>query len=304
MLKEHQPPLGVEDQVKNLKEIGLIVKNDEETATLLNDISYFRIVKGYSLGLKDKETGLYKKDVSFDSLKQLYIFNAKLRYIIFPEIEKVEINLRCRIANYFSLKYGVLGYLDEKNFENSSYHNEFLKDIQEEIARNSKAPFVKNFRNNYAGGELPFYAVVELLSFGTLSKLFKNMKNVDKKAISKMYGVGYTYIESWIEHLAFVRNICAHYGRLYNINLNKSPVLFDEYSKLGISNLRIYATLICLKHLLPNNDHWKKFVARIGELLNDFPEVQKGLMGFPNAGAVWGEILLLPIEEIRRRIKE
>jgi len=304
MLKEHQTPLGVEDQVENLKNIGLVVKDEEETKKLLNDISYFRIVKGYSLGLKDKATGLYKDNISFDSLKQLYIFNAKLRYIIFPEIEKVEINLRCRIANYFSLKYGVLGYLNPSNFESEKYHDEFLEDLKAEIVRNSKAPFVKNFRNNYVGGELPFYAVVELLSFGTLSKLFKNMKNVDKKAISKLYGVGYTYIESWIEHLAFVRNICAHYGRLYNINLSKTPVLFNEYSQLGISNLRVYSTLICLKHLLPNNDHWMRFVARIGELLNDFPEVQKVLMGFPKDGEVWGEILLLPISEIRNRIKD
>ena len=303
MLKKQQKPLEVKDQVKNLKSIGLIIKDENEAEKLLNDISYFRIVKGYSLGLKDKETGLYKKEVSFDSLKQLYLFNAKLRYIIFPEIEKVEINLRCRMANYFSLKYGVLGYLNVNNFGNPKYHTDFLKDIQIEIARNSKMPFVKNFKNNYDGGELPFYAVVELLSFGTLSKLFKNMKNEDKKAIAKIYGIKYTYIQSWIEHLAFVRNICAHYGRLYNINFSKSPLLFSEYSKLGVSNLRVYATLICLKHLLSNDDHWERFVARIGELLMDYPEVQKGLMGFPKDGDYWGEILLLPIDEIRKIIR-
>lgn len=150
---------------------------------------------------------------------------------------------------------------------------------------------------------MPFYAVVELLSFGTLSKLFKNMKNEDKKAIANIYGIKYTYIQSWIEHLAFVRNICAHYGRLYNINFSKSPLLFSEYSKLGVSNLRVYATLICLKHLLPNDDHWERFVARIGELLMDYPEAQKDLMGFPKDGDDWGEILLLPIDEIRKIIE-
>lgn len=101
------------------------------------------------------------------------------------------------------------------------------------------------------------------------------MKNEDKKAIAKIYGIKYTYIQSWIEHLAFVRNICAHYGRLYNINFSKSPLLFSEYSKLGVSNLRVYATLICLKHLLSNDDHWERFVARIGELLMDYPRFRK-----------------------------
>ena len=91
MLKKHQKPLEVKDQVKNLKSIGLIIKDEDKAEKLLNDISYFRIVKGYSLGLKDKETGLYKKEVSFDSLKQLYLFNAKLRYIIFPKLKKLKL---------------------------------------------------------------------------------------------------------------------------------------------------------------------------------------------------------------------
>lgn len=61
MLKKQQKPLEVKDQVKNLKSIGLIIKDENEAEKLLNDISYFRIVKGYSLGLKDKKRGYIKK---------------------------------------------------------------------------------------------------------------------------------------------------------------------------------------------------------------------------------------------------
>ncbi|MBQ9118458.1 MAG: Abi family protein [Lachnospiraceae bacterium] len=75
--------------------------------------------------------------------------------MIFAEIEQVEINVRCRVANYFAEQYGVLGYLDAKNFTEEKYHKDFLKDIEEEIKRNSKAPFVRNFRENYEGGNLP-----------------------------------------------------------------------------------------------------------------------------------------------------
>jgi abortive infection bacteriophage resistance protein len=39
---------------------------------------------------------------------------------------------------------------------------------------------------------------VELLSFGTLSKFYKNMKNEDKKAVALMFGMSYPYFESWI----------------------------------------------------------------------------------------------------------
>lgn len=111
----------------------------------------------------------------------MYLFNANFRQIIFQEIEKVEINVRCRVANFFAEQYGVLGYLQAENFANENYHAQFLKDINEEIGRNSKAPFVRNFRENYEGGNLPIYALVEVFSFGTLSKFYKNMLNKDKR---------------------------------------------------------------------------------------------------------------------------
>lgn len=98
---------------------------------------------------------------------------------------QIEVNLRCRISNYFSIKYGVLGYKNADNFVNGLYYEDFVNDMEKEINRNSKAPFVKNFKTNYENGDIPFYALVELFSFGTLSKFYKNMKNEDKKEIAK-----------------------------------------------------------------------------------------------------------------------
>lgn len=165
-------------------------------------------------------------------------------------------------ANYFAKKYGVLGYLDSKNFVDEKYHTEFLRDIKEEIRRNSKAPFVRNFRENYEGGNLPIYALVEVFSFGTLSKFYKNMHNQDKKVIAKTFGVGYTYMESWLESISYVRNICAHYGRLYNAKLSKTPMLYKEYTREGIGNNRIYGVLLCMKHILKQDIDWNQFVKK------------------------------------------
>lgn len=47
-LKEHQPPMTIDEQVENLKSIGLIVNDEEYAKRILNDISYFRLVKAYS----------------------------------------------------------------------------------------------------------------------------------------------------------------------------------------------------------------------------------------------------------------
>lgn len=286
-LKKQQPPMTIDEQVENLKSIGLIVDDEEYAKKILNDISYFRLVKAYSLNLKPKN-GCYDKQTTFREIVALYLFNANFRQIIFPEIEKVEINVRCRVANFFAEQYGVLGYLQAENFADENYHAQFLKDINEENGRNSKAPFVRNFRENYEGGNLPIYALVEVFSFGTLSKFYKNMLNKDKKAIAKSFGVGYTYFESWLESISYVRNICAHYGRIYNAKLSKTPILYKEYTQVGIGNNRIYGVLLCLKHLLKNDVHWNLFVDKIELLFDKYQYVKISTMGFPEN---WRELL-------------
>lgn len=286
-LKEHQPPMTIDEQIENLKSIGLIVDDEEYAKKILNDISYFRLIKAYSLNLKQKN-GTYNKDVTFKQIVDLYLFNANFRQLIFPEIEKVEVNVRCRIANYIAEKYGVLGYLESSNFTNTDYHETFMNDIEEEINRNSKAPFVKNFCENYEGGYLPIYALVEVFSFGTLSKFYKNMINADKKAVAQTFGVGYTYLESWLESISYVRNICAHYGRLYNAKMSKSPILYKEYTQLGIGNNRIFGVLLCLKHLLKKDSHWILFVEQIEALFDKYESVNIKTMGFPDN---WKELL-------------
>ncbi len=289
-LKNQQPPLSVEEQIQNLKDKNLSFEDENYAASLLSDISYFRLIKAYSLGLKPKN-GLYNDGVTFEQIVDLYKFNCHLRQELFKVIERVEVNLRCRLANHFSYKYGVLGYEDPSNFENPLYHAEFLEDVKQEIRRNAKSPFVKNFQSNYVDGKIPMYALVEMFSFGTLSKFFKNMKNEDKKAVALTYGVGYTYYESWIESIAYVRNLCAHYGRLYNAKLAKTPKMYKQYTAKGIGNNRLFGVLLCVALLVPANDNWRGFVDSIEAYIKKYSSVKIQTMGFP---LNWKELLLNP----------
>lgn len=285
--KQHQPPMTIDEQVENLKSLGLIINDEEYAKKILNDISYFRLVKAYSLGFKPKN-GNYNDGVTFEQIVELYLFNANFRQITFAEIEKIEVNVRCRIANYFAETYGVLGYKETTNFVDEEYHKTFMDDIKEEVGRNSKAPFVRNFRDNYEGGELPIYALVEVFSFGTLSKFYKNMKNADKKVVAKSFGIGYTYLESWLESISYVRNICAHYGRLYNAKLSKTPTLYKEYSQAGIGNNRMFGVLLCMKQVLKSDKHWNLYVDQIEMLIDKYEKVDVKTMGFPEN---WKELL-------------
>lgn len=114
--KAQQPPMTVEEQVANLQNLGLIIESEEDARAMLNDVSYFRLIKAFSLGLKPKN-GRYNEGVTFNQIVDLYKFNCNFRQILFPVIERIEVNLRCRISNYFSNTYGVLGYEDANNFQ-------------------------------------------------------------------------------------------------------------------------------------------------------------------------------------------
>lgn len=286
--KRHQPPMTIDEQIENLKQLGLKIDDEEYAKNILNDISYFRLIKAYSINLKEKNSN-YDGNIKFEDIVQLYLFNAKFRQIIFSQIERIEINTRCRISNYFANKYGVVAYKNSENFMSEEYHRQFMLDVESEIRRNSKAPFVKYFEENYEGGDLPVYALVEIMSFGTLSKFYKNMKNQDKKIIARQFGVGYTYFESWLESISYVRNICAHYGRLYNAKLSKTPRMYNQYRYEGIRNNRIFGVLMCMRDILKVDLHWEKFVDEISDLLMKYKGVDIITMGFPTE---WREYLL------------
>ena len=78
--------------------------------------------------------------------------------------------------------------------------------------------------------------------------------------------------------MAYVRNVCAHYGRLYNTKLAKTPKLYRQYD---VGNSRIFATLLTLKHILPNDRHWHDFVQTVDLLIEKYPCVNLRLIGFP-----------------------
>lgn len=288
MLKQLQRSYTIDEQIQNLQKLKLTINDIAYAKTFLNKVSYFRFVKAYSLGLKTPD-GFYKPGVDFDMLVELYQFNRVFRQSLFTQIERIEVTLRCRLSNYFSNKYGVLGYENVNNFQNQSHYEQFLSEKNRETRQNRRSPFIRNFQTNYTDGKIPFYALVEIFTFGTLSKFLKNMKVADKKQLAKSYNINYPYLESWIESLAFVRNVCAHYGRLYNSSFPKTPRLYKEYTENHIGNHRVFASILCMKELLPHDHKWKEFILTLREMKSDYPHVDWKTMDFPEN---WQTILL------------
>jgi abortive infection bacteriophage resistance protein len=135
----------------------------------------------------------------------------------------------------------------------------------------------------------PSWMIFETASFGTLSKYFENIDYTlpARNRITGFWGFpekSGIVVSSWFRHLSFVRNICAHYGRLFSRELIVTPV-FPKYppekwvSKWNNPN-RVYTTVCILTCLLdycaPNYD----FRTKLFDLMHTVRSEQLPTMGF------------------------
>lgn len=101
MKKSYQPPISIGKQIENLVSLGLEIKDTSYAKDVLNRVSYYRLIKAYSLTLK--EDGRYIVGTTFENIVELYLFDMEFRHILFSLIEHIEVYLRDIITNYFSL---------------------------------------------------------------------------------------------------------------------------------------------------------------------------------------------------------
>ena len=99
MKKSHQAPIDVNEQIENLISLDLEIEDKDYAKSVLNRISYYRLIKAYSISLK--EDGKYIDGTTFENIVDLYLFDVELRHILFSLIEYIEVYLRAVITNYF-----------------------------------------------------------------------------------------------------------------------------------------------------------------------------------------------------------
>jgi len=109
--------LNVEQQVVLLQEKGLIITDPQTAKHWLSHISYFRF-KSYSYSFKDYKNanGNYITGTSFEKVRDLYLFDRKLKMIVFAAIENIEISVKTQVSNIMSCAHGPHWYLNPDHF--------------------------------------------------------------------------------------------------------------------------------------------------------------------------------------------
>ncbi|MCL2547856.1 MAG: Abi family protein [Symbiobacteriaceae bacterium] len=260
-----KPPTTYTEQLEILKIRGCLVEDEQKALTFLAQRNYYRVT-AYLLPFRDSRTHLYVNNISFSRVIAIYEFDWHLRHLLHQFIEDVEINLRSRIAYFHAHKYGPLGYRDPMNFEPSFNHVAFMDRCKEDIRHQENTPFVRHHLNNY-DGQFPLWVIVELMSLGTLSLMYKNLRQQDKLLLK--HELGLMELESWLACLVDMRNCCAHGDRLYFRRFSKVPAVSTSIVLNKPNSL--FTQILVLKWLYPDRDRWNsEFVTQLDDLIRSY----------------------------------
>ncbi len=288
-MEYNKPPIDIAEQISILKQRGLLFSDDAKAAHYLSNISFYRL-RAYTYPFQDNSNPQhpFTEKVSFEQVIDLYVFDRRLRLLIFDALEKIEISLRTKIIYFFSLNYGSHWHENPGLYRDTPRFIQDISMLYKEIGRSTET-FIKHYKDKYDEPENPpAWMSLEVATLGLLSKLFSNLKKgPEKKKITAEFGLYKPEIlESWMHTFAHLRNICAHHGRIWNRRLTTMPQIPTNTSHpfLKNSNLypnKLYATLCCMNYILQIISPGNSFVKRLKELMKTCSLIEISDMGFP-----------------------
>ena len=194
------------------------ITDEEKAVHYLSHIGYYRLsAYMYPLLSIPKEQHLFKQGVTFGKVMMLYRFDKKLRLLLFNEIEKIEVAVRCAIVNFGTEMTGNPFWMtDADNFSNPSKFNRSIRLIEDEL-NHTKEDFINHFKETYTNQYPPSWMLTEILPFGVITNIYSNIKNKKiKKRIAQSFGLQVAPFESWLTVITVTRNSCCHHARVWN----------------------------------------------------------------------------------------
>ena len=282
------PPLDTPQLIASLRERGLNIADEGKAVRFLEDVSYFRFaayLRPLENGNDDKH---FKEGAAMEQAMALYEFDAELRMLLFAAIQRIEISLRSKVINQFSLAHGAFWYMNPELATDKHKYVENLSSLERELQR-SKDDFIKEHYAKYGSHTLPpSWKLIDLSSFGCLTKLYFNFSDgALKKKVARSYGVPQQEIlESWMKAINALRNTCAHHGRVWNRVMPTMPQMPVRLKRPWIKNRvqvanRLYAVFCCIIYWLNAIDARNTLVGDFKALLKRYPMVDVAALGFP-----------------------
>ena len=287
-MKYTKLPITITEQIEKLKQRGLTFGDEQKAAHYLSNISYYRL-RAYTYPFQDNDLSgqPFVQRIAFEDIMKLYVFDRKLRFLLYNAIEKIEIALRTQIIHQYAIVHGSFWHLDPALYNNSMFFASQIASLQKEVNRSNET-FIKHYKQTYTDpAEPPAWMSLEVSSIGLLSKIFSNLKdNSCKDEVTLHFGLkAVSILENWMQCFSLLRNVCAHHGRVWNrrmtqLKLPKKP-LNTFITNRNILPYKVYAYICCMQYVLNIISPGHEFKNNLVALMNNCPMLQEKEMGFP-----------------------
>ncbi len=270
--------LTIAQQVQSYIDAGMTISSRDDVEKALKSVGFYRL-RGYSFHLYDNATKKYVPGTNFEDILKLYQFDQDLSDLVFTMISKIEVALRVRLVEALLVHRDALILQDSSIFKEKKMYWQNMSIIASEIARSNDVFIKHNFDRHE--GEVPVWAAVEVISFGTLSKIIKNLKTGAGSSYS-ILAANYRYkskkgnlvnpsqkmFASWVQGVSVLRNMCAHNSRIYNRTIHTTPEILDvdKITPTPAHN-GLYQILLAMKYLRPSDEEWTLFVDKFDKLI-------------------------------------
>lgn len=296
-IKFAKPALSPNATLSKLLAQGLVINPaDQQLAQAYFESIGGHRLKGYWWRLTDQATKAFLPGQNnFRRIVDLVEFDQKLRALLWPAIETVEVSVRSALGNYLSIHHSPHWFLDPKVFKPTvQWAGSHLKKVEDEVNRSMERRPVAHYYAKYDDPHLPpSWLVGECLTLGFWSRTYAALREPnDRKAIAKRFGIDQPEVfESWLHSLTYVRNIVAHHGQMYGVAMRIAPQNYKGNKakkggamplNLGPDNKSIHAAAKLLNYMARQTGLPQSFKADLVALLANAPPAFGPVAGFPN----------------------
>ena len=256
------------EQIALLRCRGMQINDVAYARRVLERVNYYRF-SGYWYSFRQLDSdGCHRLDVfvdgtNFTDVAALYDFDERLRSAVFDCLTPVELALKAMLGHELGrldplvhLRPALLGpgARQKRSAAKPSQQYQMWLDRYNKELSLSREDFVKHHQRKY-GGQLPIWAAVEVMGWGSLAYLYRLSPIAVCDVIAARMKLTAAQLGSWIRALNIVRNYSAHHARMFNRVYTLKPRLpkVETHPELAAAKKalnRCFGQLTLIQYLL------------------------------------------------------
>lgn len=303
-------PIYIEDdksehgvsQVTRLQKRGITIHDPHSVAKFLRTNMYYRvsayitmyeprtvmsIIQESTIGKRQKKVRIlprqhtYPEDLNFNEIKNMYLFDKRMRLMVIEAIEEIENSLKAIIVNKLVNDNPDMLWLDYSMVTNHAVLNKIQRSL---FDKGNNSLF--DHKNNY---RIKIWKLTELLSFGKMVKIYDILKQQPYLEVCELFNLPEPEINpkikdkrdartkakkkmvtSLLHTLATLRNHCVYHHRLIGCTTLPKQKPLHGYEIAENENHHLTNHIYTLEHIMQALRHDNTWFKRVCMLIDEY----------------------------------